>query len=810
MARTPDYVRLATTASRTLAETAFDSVREAVLIVDTRPKHMPVVVANAAARRCLAPDADPGALIESSLYGLLGAVSASAIEGVLAAVPESGESSLTRSLAWRFSHGESAVPTELKRLDSSPGRRLIMLTLAAASLGSDLANAADQLPFDLMILDSSLDITYANGGAVRSSGIAGSLIGCSALGVTPTCALPREIYERGLDGCHYHHDALELRASAGPSRRFEIDIQPLRSPAGIAGLIVLGSEVGERRIARTPQSAGERHLRALIEHAQDTTSVAAADGRLLYVSSGAKDATHHASADTSYIFDFLDPEDAAALRTEYSQLVSGAINRFTCQHRVRCQNGSYRWMESSYVSGLDNPHINGVAIFSRDITKRKQAELHLAQREEVFRLAADAVNGVIFEWDLTRGFVHRSRGMSEILGIEPEDLAPVVDAWRERIHPRDLEGAIRQIGLALIQGRGWTTSYRIRDAHGRYRSMLERGLIQRNANGDPVRAIGCCVDVSEIKRLTDLLGEAQRTAQIGGWEYSHSTLELTWTDELFRIYETTPGEFLVSWDSALAQCTPESRQHFQDAWKRAESSDGQIDLELEINTLKNRRIWVRMIGHMEKLDGRSVRAFGSVQNIQAQKLAQIALEQQHGLAQALDDHGAHARLALGQGERCVRVRDRGRSAQASADHVTHHESVHGERSSQGPALGNSQHRGCLSRAHRAAHRVSPEGERARLPLVHHDRAADLRCGRRAARARRREPRTSPASVSRRRSSGVPSSSCVPPPRTRWIRCCWSITTCASGSSTAPAAALVLRISSAARSRRCSPNPHARW
>ena len=156
--------------------------------------------------------------------------------------------------------------------------------------------------------------------------------------------------------------------------------------------------------------------------------------------------------------------------------------------------------------------------------------------------------------------------------------------------------------------------------------MLERGLIQRNANGDPVRAIGCCVDVSEIKRLTDLLGEAQRTAQIGGWEYSHSTLELTWTDELFRIYETTPAEFLVSWDSALAQCTPESRQHFEDAWKRAESSDGQIDLELEINTLKNKRIWVRMIGHMEKLEGRSARAFGSVQNIQAQKLAQIALE----------------------------------------------------------------------------------------------------------------------------------------------------------------------------------------
>ena len=80
MARTPDYVRLASTASRTLVEAAFDSVREAVLIVDTRRKHMPVVLANASARRYLAAGADPQALLESSLYGLLSAVSASIIE----------------------------------------------------------------------------------------------------------------------------------------------------------------------------------------------------------------------------------------------------------------------------------------------------------------------------------------------------------------------------------------------------------------------------------------------------------------------------------------------------------------------------------------------------------------------------------------------------------------------------------------------------------------------------------------------------------------------------------------------------------
>jgi len=139
-------------------------------------------------------------------------------------------------------------------------------------------------------------------------------------------------------------------------------------------------------------------------------------------------------------------------------------------------------------------------INSRDITERKMAEGRLAQREEVFRLAADAVDGVIYEWDMASGFVHRSRGVLEVLGLEPGDLEPTISAWCERVHPLDFEAAKKAVNLGLLSGRGWTTTYRIRDARGRYRCILERGLIQRNAAGDPVRAIGCCVDVSEIKR----------------------------------------------------------------------------------------------------------------------------------------------------------------------------------------------------------------------------------------------------------------------------------------------------------------------
>ena len=190
MARSPDYLRLAVSATRTLAEAAFDSVREAVLVVDSRPKHLPVVLANEAARGCLAGDSEPAALAEASLYGLMGAASAWAIEALLASLSDQ-QAVVTRPLAWRFPQGESEITTEFKLLDPSQGGRLVMLSFAAGSAFPDLSRAVDQLPLGLMILDARLHVTSANASAVRSSGRAGGLVGSSALALAPTSALPR-------------------------------------------------------------------------------------------------------------------------------------------------------------------------------------------------------------------------------------------------------------------------------------------------------------------------------------------------------------------------------------------------------------------------------------------------------------------------------------------------------------------------------------------------------------------------------------------------------------------------------------------
>jgi PAS domain S-box-containing protein len=631
MATSPDFLRLATNATRALADTALDSLREAVLVVDAHHKHLPIVLANVSACRALSGHSDTADFLETPLSLLLDASSATGIGNLLSSVSESGAPG-NRIIAWRFMPGERSVMTYIKPLLSA-GQRLVMLSFAPPAPQPDLVAAFDQMPFDILILDAELKVTYANAGAVRSAGpLPGGLLGCSALMLTPTRLLKPEVFARALQGHPFHEETLVLEETGRPARRFEVDVQPFKVYSVIAGLLIWCVEVTEPRATHRVQGSGDRRLLALTEHAQDIITIGSPDGRVQYASGGMQNSLGYTSEEreSHLVFELTHPDDRAELFDQYRRLLAGEIKAFSQEFRTRHKDGSYRWLESRCVSALDNPLIGGVVINSRDITERKQAEFRLAQREEVFRLAAEAVDGIIFEWDVAKDVVHRSRGVQEVLGIEPDDLEPTVNAWLERIHPRDFIAAKKAIGVGLMNGRGWTTTYRIRDVKGRYKSILDRALVQRNPAGDPVRVIGCCVDVSEIKRLTDILDETQRIAKIGGWEYSYATQELTWTDEMFRIYGAQPKEFALSWESMLGQCVPESGELFREACRRAEAGEGHIDLELEINTLNLQRIWVRVIGHLEMLGGRPFRSFGSVQNIQAKKLAQIALENSTG------------------------------------------------------------------------------------------------------------------------------------------------------------------------------------
>lgn len=628
MATSPERVLAVGGTARTLSEVALDGLREAVLLVDTRHARRPVLLANAAARRLFLKKASATSRPDSQLFDWLVADDAGTVEKALTSLSKR-HPAVNRVVAWRTAAGTLQAMTEIKIVDGGPGQLVVMLRFDPEPPGPPLAAAIDRLPMEVLVLDRNLKISYANEAAVRYAGIAlERLLGSSALNVGPTAALSIDVYRRALAGTAYRGDPIEIVAAGAISRWFRIALTPLDDRGAVNGILAVAEDVTESLQRERAQANSDARLRALTANAQDVITVAGIEGQILYVSGGVSNALGYSPDERRWqsIFDKVHPDDRPMACETYWRMVTGETSGATQEYRIQHKDGSYRWFESTLVPVLDNPLIRGIVINSRDITARKQAELSLRQREEIFRLAADAVDGVIFEWDIPNNRVQRSHGVLEILGVHPETLGDGVDPWRERIHPPDLEASMKRMNIALRNGRGWTATYRIRDVRGRYRWILERALIQRSPNGDPLRAIGCSVDVTEMHRLSELLAETQRAAQTGGWEYFYETRELTWTDEVYRIHGTTPMEFSVTLDAALERLTADSRRRLDQALRHAAAGDGHFDLELRIHTFTGELTWVRMVGHFDRHEGRPFRVFGSLQSIESQKAAQLALE----------------------------------------------------------------------------------------------------------------------------------------------------------------------------------------
>jgi hypothetical protein len=178
----------------------------------------------------------------------MGAASLTTVEGILAETAET-RSSTSCVLEWRLVGGDASVMTEIKPLSAAPGQRLVMFSFAPApSARSALILAVENMPLAALVLDSDLKVTYANAMARDSDAApAGGLLGVSALWLTPTSSLQLDVYARALQGCSFHTDALEVRSSGGPSRWFEVDVQPVNGPAGMGGLVVTSNEVTDRR-----------------------------------------------------------------------------------------------------------------------------------------------------------------------------------------------------------------------------------------------------------------------------------------------------------------------------------------------------------------------------------------------------------------------------------------------------------------------------------------------------------------------------------------------------------------------------------
>ncbi|PKI18207.1 sensor domain-containing protein [Colwellia sp. 12G3] len=248
---------------------------------------------------------------------------------------------------------------------------------------------------------------------------------------------------------------------------------------------------------------------------------------------------------------------------------------------------------------------------------------------ERLALVINATGVGIWDWQVQTGELTFNKRWAEIIGYTVEELHPIqFDTWSTNLHPDDL---IKATKLLTQHFNGELKLYeveaRMKHKSGHYVWVQASGkLIERDDEGKPKRMIGTHLDITERKNIeeqmvvaTQLLNESQQLGKLGGWKLDLKTGDLFWTDETYRIHDTSPEEFDPTVDAGVDYFLPKSKDIITKALDEAINNGIGYDLELETYTTKGRKIDVRTTCTVTLEEGVPVRLTGIFQDISTHK-----------------------------------------------------------------------------------------------------------------------------------------------------------------------------------------------
>lgn len=161
-----------------------------------------------------------------------------------------------------------------------------------------------------------------------------------------------------------------------------------------------------------------------------------------------------------------------------------------------------------------------------------------------WRFALENAQDGLWDWDAERGEVYRSGRCFTMLGYARDAFDGSFDSWQALIHPDDRPRVKVALHAHLAGEReSYIVDYRVRDANGKWRWILDRGrAISWDHAGRPRRVVGTHTDIHDYKQIEAqlrerelILNQAQHVAHLGNWSWSPENDNLWWSDELYWI-----------------------------------------------------------------------------------------------------------------------------------------------------------------------------------------------------------------------------------------------------------------------------------
>jgi PAS domain S-box-containing protein len=204
------------------------------------------------------------------------------------------------------------------------------------------------------------------------------------------------------------------------------------------------------------------------------------------------------------------PGDLARVRAEVREALAGRRQSLEQDYRIARGGRDEAWVARSALITYDTAgtpvRMVGTLV---DITDRKRVEQALRNEEERFRLAASAMQGIVYDLDLEANSVMRSSGLKAILGYDEDEMGSGAEGWWELIHPVDRQPNREEFERLVARGERFLRfEYRVRHREGHWVYVSDHASVLFGESGKPRRMVGCTVSVDEHRRANEALQRA--------------------------------------------------------------------------------------------------------------------------------------------------------------------------------------------------------------------------------------------------------------------------------------------------------------
>lgn len=295
--------------------------------------------------------------------------------------------------------------------------------------------------------------------------------------------------------------------------------------------------------------------------------------------------------------------------------------------QVTKRDGTKIWVKVNVKAQLDRyGNVVGAIGVAKDITELRRQKQLLDITNKHAKVGGWRANP-------STGEVLWTNETYAIYGL-PQGSPNRVDVGLSCYHPDDRPEVERRVKELFEKGTSFSMVSRFIDKQNNLKWVYVTGMADLK-NGNITNTYGSIQDITEKKNVELLIHATNSMAKVGAWEYDVVNNEGRVSEETLKIYGLDP-EAEMTVDKGITYYHPEDAPHIIQAFEKLLKTGEPYDLELRLITEQGNNIWVRTQGQPLFLNGKVIKAYGSIQDITDQKNYALKLESSEAKLNALN------------------------------------------------------------------------------------------------------------------------------------------------------------------------------